>query len=299
MTFYDHPYDGSTPGAGGRCARPRPDDSPIRLRGAGARLNRAFFCRSPRAGDPRSEIRAARNSSRRRNSSRNFKPHDKKGAARPRLLADCTLFQTSRQVPGKRYILGARPFTPITPIIRRRPRRRCLFSGLAAEHRGAIPSTSILHEAYDDLPEPTKRRIARPRGYPCLIRASTARASLRPAERKTGAESAAAAGGFHPAGCGRHPENGRKALYLKSGADSNPFVGMEDDEGAPTLVCAAHDPCHAKEVSNIPPTSGRYWATWSSGDKPQASCTRPNPTYDMNEAAVSLYRLMLKGEVPV
>jgi len=89
-----------------------------------------------------------------------------------------------------------------------------------------------------------------------------------------------------------HPESGRKALYLNP-VRIESIVGMEDDEA---LELVAELMAHATQKKY------EYRHQWCHGDMViwdnRSVIHKANPDYDMSERRY-LYRLMLKGEVPV
>src|SRR6266404_178244 len=128
--LYDHPYDGAHRGGG---ARPRPDNAD--RRGDAGRPEPRFF-RSPRAGDPRSKIRAAAihrggGALRRASAAR------QKGAARPRLPANVLCF---KRADGTRQTLHlGRDVSYRSLQSSGAAQGDDAVSGLAAEHRRRHP----------------------------------------------------------------------------------------------------------------------------------------------------------------
>jgi taurine dioxygenase len=145
-----------------------------------------------------------------------------------------------------------------------------------------------MHDAYDDLPEATKRRIAG------LKAVHVYQSKYSPRELRPLSENSAKVlppPGVHPL-VRTHPENGRKALYLNP-VRIESIVGMEDDEA---LDLVAQLMTHATQKKF------EYRHQWHYGDMViwdnRSVLHKANPDYDMNERRY-LYRLMLKGEVPV
>ena len=89
-----------------------------------------------------------------------------------------------------------------------------------------------------------------------------------------------------------HPDNGRKALYLNP-VRMESIEGMGDNE-ALALIGELMD--HATQ------TKYEYRHQWRQGDwviwDNRSVMHQANADYDMNERRY-LYRLMLKGEVPI
>ncbi len=145
-----------------------------------------------------------------------------------------------------------------------------------------------MHDAYDDLPEKTKQKIdglkavhaylskysPRPLGY----LSEESRRNLPPP-------------GVHPL-VRTHPENGRKALFLNP-ARMEAIVGMED---ADALKLIGELMQHATQKKYEYRHKWRHgdWVMWDN----RSVMHQANPDYDMNERRY-LYRLMLKGEVPM
>jgi len=90
----------------------------------------------------------------------------------------------------------------------------------------------------------------------------------------------------------RHPDNGRKALYLNP-VRMESIPGMEDDDA---LALIGELMAHATQKKY------EYRHQWRRGDMViwdnRSVMHQANPDYDMNQRRY-LYRLMLKGEVPV
>jgi taurine dioxygenase len=144
------------------------------------------------------------------------------------------------------------------------------------------------HDAYDDLPEKTKQKIdglkavhaylskhsPRPLGY----LSEESRRNLPPP-------------GVHPL-VRTHPENGRKSLFLNP-VRMESIVGMED---ADALKLIEELMQHATQRKYEYRHKWRHgdWVMWDN----RSVMHQANPDYDMNERRY-LYRLMLKGEVPM
>jgi taurine dioxygenase len=167
------------------------------------------------------------------------------------------------------------------------PKATTLFAVELPSHGGDTQYVNM-HDSYDDLPEDTKRRIDglkamhvyqskySPRALSGLN--ADSRAKLPPP-------------GIHPL-VRTHPENGRKALYLNP-VRMESIVGMEDDDA---LKLIGELMAHATQKKY------EYRHQWRPGDwvmwDNRSVMHQANPDYDMNERRY-LYRLMLKGEVPV
>jgi taurine dioxygenase len=145
-----------------------------------------------------------------------------------------------------------------------------------------------MHDAYDDLPEATKKKLdglkavhvylskysPRPIGY-------ISEESLKQLPPP----------GVHPL-VRMHPENGRKALYLNP-VRIESIIGMEDTDA---LALIAELMAHATQKKY------EYRHKWRDGDwvmwDNRSVMHQANPDYDMSERRY-LYRLMLQGETPV
>jgi taurine dioxygenase len=145
-----------------------------------------------------------------------------------------------------------------------------------------------MHDAYDDLPADTKKRIDglkavhvylskySPRPFGKLSEES--RRNLPPP-------------GIHPL-VRTHPENGRKALFLNP-VRMESIVGMEDKDA---LALIDELMRHATQKKYEYRHKWRYgdWVLWDN----RSVMHQANPDYDMIERRY-LYRLMLKGEAPM
>jgi taurine dioxygenase len=145
-----------------------------------------------------------------------------------------------------------------------------------------------MHDAYDDLPEKTKQKIdglkavhaylskhsPRPLGY----LSEESRRNLPPP-------------GVHPL-VRTHPENGRKALFLNP-VRMESIVGMEDAD-ALKLIDELMQHATQKKYEYRHKWRHGDWVMWDN----RSVMHQANPDYDMNERRY-LYRLMLKGEVPM
>jgi taurine dioxygenase len=145
-----------------------------------------------------------------------------------------------------------------------------------------------MHDAYDDLPEPTKRRIDG------LKAVHVYESKYSP--RTLGALSEESRGRLPPPGIHplvrTHPENGRKALYLNP-VRMESIVGMADAE-ALALIEELMRHATQKKYEYRHKWHHGDWVLWDN----RSVMHQANPDYDMNERRC-LYRLMLKGEVPV
>ena len=145
-----------------------------------------------------------------------------------------------------------------------------------------------MHQAYDDLPEATKRRIEKLRAVHVYLSKYSPRA-LKPLSEES--LKALPPPGVHPL-VRVHPDNGRKALFLNP-VRIESIVGMPDGEA---LDLVAELMAHATQKKY------EYRHQWRYGDMViwdnRSVMHKANPDYDMNERRY-LYRLMLKGEAPI
>jgi taurine dioxygenase len=189
-------------------------------------------------------------------------------------------------VPGKRYISGETFHTDHsnhpTP-----PKATMLFP-VSLPSTGGDTQYVNMHDAYDDLPEATKRRIAGLKAVHVYLSKYSPR-ELRPLSEDS--LKALPPPGIHPL-VRTHPENGRKALYLNP-VRIESIVGIADNE-ALDLV--------AELITHSTQKKYEYRHQWHYGDMViwdnRSVLHKANPDYDMNERRY-LYRLMLQGEVPV
>ncbi len=166
------------------------------------------------------------------------------------------------------------------------PKATTLFA-VELPSRGGDTQYVNMHDAYDDLPEETKRRLAllkavhvyqskySPRALSGLSEKS--RRDLPPPS-------------VHPL-VRTHPENGRKALFLNP-VRMESIVGMQDAE-ALSLIDELMQHATQKKYEYRHKWRHGDWVIWDN----RSVMHQANPDYDMNERRY-LYRLMLKGEVP-
>jgi len=212
-------------------------------------------------------------------------PHDKKELHVPG-YPQINYVSNGQTVPGKRYISGETFHTDHSnhPA----PPKATLLYPVSLPATGGDTQYINMHEAYEDLPETTKHRIDG------LKAVHVYQSKYSPRELRPLSETSAKAlppPGVHPL-VRTHPESGRKALYLNP-VRIESIVGMEDDEA---LELVAELMAHATQEKY------EYRHQWCHGDMViwdnRSVIHKANPDYDMNERRY-LYRLMLKGQVPV
>ncbi len=144
-----------------------------------------------------------------------------------------------------------------------------------------------MHDAYDDLPETTKRRIDGLKA----VHVYQSKYSPRPLGKITDeSRRKLPPPGIHPLVC-THPENGRKGLFLNP-VRIESILGMEDKE-ALALVEELMRHATQKKYEYRHKWRPGDWVMWDN----RSVMHQANPDYDMNERRY-LYRLMLKGEAP-
>jgi taurine dioxygenase len=211
--------------------------------------------------------------------------HDKKErhvAGHP----DVEYISNDEMVDGKRIIPGETFHTDHSNHPRP-PKATTLFA-VELPTSGGDTQYVNMHDAYDDLPEATKREIDglkavhvyqskySPRSLGTISKES--RRNLPPP-------------GIHPL-VRTHPENGRKALFLNP-VRMESIVGMEDKEA---LALIDELMRHATQKKYEYRHKWRHgdWVMWDN----RSVMHQANPDYDMRERRY-LYRLLLKGETPV
>ncbi len=167
------------------------------------------------------------------------------------------------------------------------PKATTLFA-VSLPSRGGDTQYLNMHDAYDDLSDAMKQRIDRLKAMHVYLSKYSPRSlgHLSDESRK-----ALPPPGMHPL-VRRHPDNGRKALYLNP-VRMESIPGMEDDDA---LALIGELMAHATQKKY------EYRHQWRRGDMViwdnRSVMHQANPDYDMNQRRY-LYRLMLKGEVPV
>jgi taurine dioxygenase len=214
-----------------------------------------------------------------------LQPHDKKEMHVPG-HPQINYVSNEQTVPGKRYISGETFHTDHSnhPA----PPKATLLYPVSLPASGGDTQYVNMHEVYEDLPEAMKCRIDG------LKAVHVYQSKYSPRELRPLSEASATAlppPGVHPL-VRTHPESGRKALYLNP-VRIEAIVGMEDDEA---LELVAELMAHATQQKY------EYRHQWQHGDMViwdnRSVMHKANPDYDMNERRY-LYRLMLKGDVPI
>jgi taurine dioxygenase len=168
----------------------------------------------------------------------------------------------------------------------RPPKATTLFA-VELPSRGGDTQYVNMHDAYDDLPDATKRKIDGLKAVHVYQSKYSPRelSGLNDDSRRN-----LPPPGVHPLVC-THPENGRKALYLNP-VRMESIVGMEDAD-ALKLIDELMQHATQKKYEYRHKWRHGDWVMWDN----RSVMHQANPDYDMNERRF-LYRLMLKGEVP-
>jgi len=189
-------------------------------------------------------------------------------------------------VPGKRYISGETFHTDHSnhPA----PPKATMLFPVSLPSSGGDTQYVNMHEAYDDLPGATKERIDGLKAVHVYLSKFSPR-ELRPLSEES--SRLVPPPGVHPL-VRTHPENGRKGLYLNP-VRIEAIEGMEEEEALDLI---------AELMGHSIQKKYEYRHQWRYGDfviwDNRSVIHKANPDYDMNERRY-LYRLMLKGEVPV
>jgi taurine dioxygenase len=199
---------------------------------------------------------------------------------------DVEYISNDEMVDGKRIIPGETFHTDHSNHPRP-PKATTLFA-VELPTSGGDTQYVNMHDAYDDLPEATKREIDglkavhvyqskySPRSLGTISEES--RRNLPPP-------------GIHPLVC-THPENGRKALFLNP-VRMESIVSMEDEE-ALALIDELMQHATQKKYEYRHKWRHGDWVMWDN----RSVMHQANPDYDMRERRY-LYRPLLKGEMPV
>jgi len=212
-------------------------------------------------------------------------PHDKK----ERHVAghqDIEYISNEEIVDGRRIIPGETFHTDHSNHPRP-PKATTLFA-VELPASGGDTQYVNMHDAYDDLPEATKEKIA---GLKAVHVYQSKYSPRRLAGLNEESRRSLPPPGVHPL-VRTHPENGRKALFLNP-VRMESIVGMNDPDG---LALIDELMRHATQQKY------EYRHRWRLGDwvlwDNRSVMHQANADYDMNQRRL-LYRLMLKGETPV
>jgi taurine dioxygenase len=169
-----------------------------------------------------------------------------------------------------------------------RPPKATMLFAVELPSAGGDTQYVNMHDAYDDLPVETKQRIDGLKAVHVYLSKYSPRplGAISEESRRD-----VPAPGIHPL-VRTHPENGRKGLFLNP-VRMESIVGMEDEEA---LALIDELMRHATQKKYEYRHKWRYgdWVIWDN----RSVMHQANPDYDMSERRY-LYRLMLRGEVPV
>jgi taurine dioxygenase len=169
-----------------------------------------------------------------------------------------------------------------------RPPKATMLFAVQLPSRGGDTQYVNMHEAYDDLPDATKQKIDGLKAVHVYL----SKYSPRPLGKiTTDSLREVPPPGVHPL-VRTHPDNGRKALFLNP-VRMESIVGMEDKD-ALALIDELMRHSTQKKYEYRHKWRHGDWVIWDN----RSVMHQANPDYDMNERRY-LYRLMLKGEMPV
>ena len=212
-------------------------------------------------------------------------PHDKKerhvpGHPKVEYISNQEFVNGRRLIPGETFHTDHSNHP-------RPPKATTLFA-VELPSSGGDTQYVNTHHAYDDLPESTKRRIDGLKAVHVYL----SKYSPRPlGQISDESRRSLPPPGIHPL-VRTHPENGRKALFLNP-VRIESIVGMEDTE-ALALIDELMRHATRKKYEYRHKWRHGDWVLWDN----RSVMHQANPDYDMNQRRY-LYRLMLKGEVPV
>jgi taurine dioxygenase len=212
-------------------------------------------------------------------------PHDKKEyhvAGHP----DIEYISNEEIVDGKRIIPGETFHTDHSNHPRP-PKATTLFA-VELPTSGGDTQYVNMHDAYDDLPEDTKQKIA---GLKAVHVYQSKYSPRRLAGLNEESRRSLPPPGVHPL-VRTHPENGRKALFLNP-VRMESIVGMEDGDALAMIDELMRHATRQKYEYRHRWRLGD-WVLWDN----RSVMHQANPDYDMNQRR-RLYRLMLNGETPV
>jgi taurine dioxygenase len=213
-----------------------------------------------------------------------LQPHDKRERHVPG-HPDIECISNQEIVNGRRIIPGETFHTDHSNHPRP-PKATTLFA-IELPSSGGDTQYVNMHDAYDDLPEQTKQKIAGLKAVHVYQSKYSPRAlaGLNEDSRR-----GLPPPGLHPL-VRTHPDNGRKALFLNP-VRMESIVGMDDGDA---LKLIGELMAHATQKKYEYRHKWRHgdWVIWDN----RSVMHQANPDYDMSERRY-LYRLMLQGEVP-
>ena len=213
-----------------------------------------------------------------------LQPHDKKEHHVPD-HPDVYYISNDEFVNGRRIIPGETFHTDHSN--HPRPPKATMLFAVELPSSGGDTQYVNMHDAYDDLPQATKQRIDALKAEHVYLSKYSPRPLGAISEESLRNVPPPA---IHPL-VRRHPENGRKALFLNP-VRMESIIGMADRDA---LALIDELMRHATQKRYEYRHKWRHgdWVIWDN----RSVMHQANPDYDMRERRY-LYRLMLKGEVP-
>jgi len=212
-------------------------------------------------------------------------PHDKKEHHVPG-CPDVDYICNDEIVDGKRIIPGE-TFHVDHSNHPRPPKVTTLFA-VELPSRGGDTQYVNMHDAYDDLPDDTKKKIDGLKAVHVYLSKYSPRVLGKITEKS---RRDLPPPGVHPL-VRTHPENGRKALFLNP-VRMERIIGLEDTD-ALALIDELMRHATQKKYEYRHKWCRGDWVLWDN----RSVMHQANPDYDMSERRY-LYRLMLRGEAPV
>lgn len=188
--------------------------------------------------------------------------------------------------PGKYWIPGTGYHTDHTndPV----PPKATILHAVSLPDRGGDTQYVNILDAYDDLPEETKRRLA-PLQVRHVYQSRHSTRKLIPLDEVSEAE--LPPDSIHPL-IRVNPDNGRAGIYL-SPVRMDEILGMPNDE-AFALIDGL--------MTHVSQAKFEYRHAWQPGDMViwdnRSVLHKANADYDVNQRRF-LYRILIEGEVPV
>ena len=187
---------------------------------------------------------------------------------------------------GRRYIPGEGYHTDHSNAVC--PPKATVLQAVSLPERGGDTQYVNMHLAYDELPDQTKRRLVGLEAIHVYESRYSARKMMALSEEGRDRVPDAV---VHPI-VRTHPESGRKAIYINP-IRIDGIVGMPEAEALSLLADLLE---HATQPRY------QYRHRWHAGDlvmwDNRSLLHKANGDYDMSQLRY-LYRVMLKGDVPV
>jgi taurine dioxygenase len=187
---------------------------------------------------------------------------------------------------GRRYIPGEGYHTDHSNAVC--PPKATVLHAVSLPERGGDTQYVNMHLAYDELPDQTKRRLVGLEAIHVYESRYSARKMMALSEEGRDRVPDAV---VHPI-VRTHPESGRKAIYINP-IRIDAIVGMPEAEALSLLADLLE---HATQLRY------QYRHRWHAGDlvmwDNRSLLHKANSDYDMSQLRY-LYRVMLKGDVPV